>query len=128
MREDLYVLGYPVPRERKPIGQRVRSLVKVSIVLVTLVLMTGLGGEAIAGSPGIVPALWWALGEARTRAGRIGITLLASLVMTEVGWYLAYASIGERQPYISGSPVLAFLVTDALFSLRSARLDRRQAQ
>jgi drug/metabolite transporter (DMT)-like permease len=123
MNEDLYVLGRPARREPRPLPDRLRSLAKLLIAGTTMFLLMSFGG-AIYAAPALVPALWWANDNAATKLGHVGITLLACAVMTEVGWALTYISIGETQPFISISPITAFLVTDAAFSLRSARADR----
>src|SRR5437867_9453057 len=94
--------------------------VKIAITVVTMVLLTGMGGEAIVAAPALVPALWWAARSSGAWA-RPGLTVLAALVMTEVGWFLAYTAGGEARPSIVLGPALgaALTITIFFFTLRS---------
>jgi hypothetical protein len=91
-----------------------RTAAKIGIGLVTALLLTGMG-EAIFSAPALVPALWWAARSSNVWA-RAVLTFLAALVMTEVGWFLAYSASGEDQPLIILAPALGFAVTVFAFT------------
>lgn len=100
-----------------------KTLIKTLIAGATLFLLLG-QGEAIFAAPVLVPALWWAHQSSRARPARVGLTFLAALVMTEVGWFLAFAASRESQPFISIAPSLGFVGTILFFWLRGRSRDR----
>jgi hypothetical protein len=122
MNEDLDVFGRHRAREKRPLSDRTRRIAKALIGGVTILFLMGMG-EAIIAAPALVPALWWAT---RSSAGvaRAGFTLLAGLVVTEVGWLVAYITAGESQPWIILGPSLGFVVTVVLFTLGARRRGR----
>src|SRR6266540_4505261 len=109
---DMYTLGKKDPRP-VPIEVRARRIFKFVVASGTLFLLMSMGG-AIIGAPALVPALWWA-GRRSRRLGAAGFTLLAAIVMTEVGWAIAYTAVGESRPWITLGPVLGFTATVVVF-------------
>ena len=51
--------------------------------------------------------------------------MLAALVMTEVGWLVAYVIADESQPWIIVGPSLGFVATVVLFTLGRRRTRRK---
>ena len=47
--------------------------------------------------------------------------------MTEVGWFIAYSMVGEKQPWITLGPAVAFASTIAVFVLTRRRARLRKA-
>jgi hypothetical protein len=124
MTEDPFVLGRPKRGRKASPSDRVQRLARFLIGGGSLFLLMG-QGEAIFGAPVLVPALWWAYVSSPSRAARATFTLIAALVMAEVGWLLAYETSGEAQPLISLAPAISFagVVIFFWFSGR-ARKDR----
>lgn len=46
--------------------------------------------------------------------------------MTEVGWFIAYETVGEQQPWIALVPALGFVATIAGFALTLGRKPRER--
>ena len=95
---------------------RIRQVTKSVIAVGTAVALVSAGGAAIIAAPLLVPALSWAARSSRGWA-RVAFTLLAALVMAEVGWLIAYEAIREAQPYIVLGPAAGFAATIAAFAL-----------
>jgi hypothetical protein len=91
-----------------------RRVARIVIAVATMVLLTGMGGEAIVAAPILVPALWWAA-RSSGRWAAAGFTFLAALVMAEVGWFVVYTSAGEAQLWITIGPALAAVATISVF-------------
>jgi hypothetical protein len=98
-------------------------IVKLLVASVTTLLLMSMGGQFYA-APILIPALWWAARSSKKWAAA-GFTFLAALLMSEVGWVIAYVTVGEEQPWIALAPALGFVVTIALF-IRSHLLARRK--
>src|SRR5438128_2688702 len=121
---DIYTLGEREHRPRIPREVLARRVFKFVVAGGTIFLLLG-QGEAIYAAPALVPALWVASRVSRL-GGAVGFTVLAALVMTEVGWAIAYVTVGEIQPWITMAPSLAFVTTILFFAFtrRRARLKK----
>jgi hypothetical protein len=115
MYEDLYVLGRPARRERRPRPDRLKTVARFVIAGGTMFLLMG-WGEAIVAAPFLLPALWWAYRSSR-RWHRAGFALLAGLVMAEVGGLPAYLMTRESSALVYVGPSLGFAGTIALLVL-----------
>lgn len=124
MLEDRSVLGRRSPAERKPFRERLRPFAKFVIAGVTLLGLVDQGAQFIA-APLLLPALWWAA-RSSERWGATGFTLLAALLMAEVGWLLAYGTTQEAQPWILVWPSVAFTLTIVFFLATHRRAQKTE--
>jgi hypothetical protein len=96
---------------------------RIFIGVTSAFLLITMGAQIVA-SPLSVPGLWWAARSTPRVAGRIGFSVIAGLTMLFVSWFAVYTTIGERQPYILGAPLVALFATTALFIATTRRARR----
>jgi hypothetical protein len=82
--------------------------------VITLLGLADPGGAQFYAAPILVPALLWATVSSRTWAACV-FTFLAALLMSEVGWLVAFTTTGESQPLYSLWPALGFASTVIVF-------------
>ncbi len=102
--------------------RRRSSLARSAILFGAAFLLISMGG-AIVVAPLSLPLLAWTARGTPSPALRVLAIALAALTAAEVGWALAYVTMGEAQPWIVAVPVVAaFLVAGFLVA---AALSRR---
>jgi hypothetical protein len=79
-------------------------ILRTLLGLVCLALVTSIGGAGIIAAPVTLPLLWVA-GRYAKPLGRAALNVVAVITAAELGWALAFASVGEHSPLIWGLPL-----------------------
>lgn len=115
------VLGRRNRRQARQLRDRLKSVAKLLLAALAVLLLMSMGAQFYA-APVLLPALWFAARSSKGWAAA-GFTFAAALLMTEIGWLIAYLIVREQQPWIIVGPVLGFSSTIAFF-----RMTRRRAR
>lgn len=82
-------------------------VLKVLLAIVTLLLLSSVGGAAAYAAPVTLPALFLAARFSRGTGEGILWAVLAAATALESAWLLAFVALGEATPWIWLLPILA---------------------
>jgi hypothetical protein len=98
--------------------------IRLVIGLVSLALLTSIGGAGIAAAPVTLPLLWWAGWTSRNAAARALLNVVAVLTAAEGAWAVAYLAFGDGSAATLWLPVVAAVVVFVAYPLTQSRVAR----
>jgi hypothetical protein len=103
-----------------------RTVLRVLLFVVSLVVLGSVGGAAVYAAPLLLPLQWWA-GKGLRAPVRMMWAVLAGATVAEVAWIITYNLFGEGQPQIWLIPIAAFALTTWVYArtMDSLRLPGR---